>query len=121
MIRRPAAITVIGFGLIALGSLRLVLQFWNGHSTIALTGELGLAALIRCIAILLGVMILRGRNWARWGLGAWLGYHVLLSAFHSQFEFVMHALLSCVALYLLFRHASSSFFITKKRGWMTEP
>ena len=35
------------------------------------------------LAIVCGVFLLRGHNWARWLALAWIAFHVVLSAFHA--------------------------------------
>jgi hypothetical protein len=66
--------------------------------------------LIRLLAIVCGVFLLRGRNWARWGVIVWLAYHVVLSAFHSAMAVVVHTLLLVVIGYLLLRPRVSAYF-----------
>jgi len=58
--------------------------------------ELVWACLLRLLAILGGVFVLRGNNWARWLLLVWIAYHVILSAFHSMSELVAHGVLFVV-------------------------
>jgi hypothetical protein len=58
--------------------------------------------IVRLLAVAGGVFLLLGHNWARWLLVVWLGYHVVLSAFHSSFEFVFHAVLLVVVSWVLF-------------------
>jgi hypothetical protein len=54
--------------------------------------------------------MLCGFNWARWLLVVWIAYHVILSAFHSPFEVVIHGLLFGVVVYFLFRRQASVYF-----------
>jgi hypothetical protein len=61
--------------------------------------------------------VLRGRNWARWLLVAWLVYHVILSVFHPLPQLIMHGLLLVVMAYFLFRPRASAYF----RGERAEP
>jgi hypothetical protein len=65
---------------------------------------------VRLLAILCGVFMLRGSNWARWLLLVWIAYHIILSAFHSLSELVMHTLLLGVVAYFLFRPGASAYF-----------
>jgi len=44
--------------------------------------------MIRIIAVVGGVFLLMGHNWARWLMLAWLAFHVAVSAFHSLSEFI---------------------------------
>jgi hypothetical protein len=56
------------------------------------------------------VFMLRGCNWARWLLLVWIAYHVILSAFHSLSELVMHSLLFALVAYFLLRPQASAYF-----------
>ena len=58
---------------------------------------------VSLIAVVAGVYLLRGHNWARWLALAWMGFHVVLSFFHTLLEFAMHALFFAILAYLLFR------------------
>jgi hypothetical protein len=69
------------------------------------------------LAILGGVFVFRGSNWARWLLLVWTAYHVGLSAFHALSELAMHSLLFAVVAYFLFRSQASAYFW----GMRTEP
>ena len=65
---------------------------------------------VRFLAVLGGLFLFRGRNWARWLLCVWLAFHVVLSFFHNLFELVMHSLLLVVITYFLFRPQAAAFF-----------
>jgi hypothetical protein len=54
--------------------------------------------------------MLRGHNWARWLALAWIGCHVILSAFHSVFEVAVHGLLFAAIAYFLFRPRATRYF-----------
>jgi hypothetical protein len=56
------------------------------------------------------VFMLRGNNWARWLLVIWMGYHIILSAFHSIRELVMHCVIFGIIIYFLFRPKASAYF-----------
>ena len=107
---RPLSVTIISWLFIAVGSVGLVyhLSEFKSHSPF----DYGLVAisLIRLIAILAGAFMLRGADWARWLLAGWMAYHIVLSAFHSVSEFVMHILIFGIVGYFLFRPRSSVYF-----------
>ena len=108
MNRRPHSVTIIGWLFIAVGTIGFayhVREFMRPfqYDTI-------LVCLIRLAAIVGGAFVLRGRNWARWLLIIWMGYHVILSAFHSVAEVVMHAVLFGMIAYLLLRPRASAYF-----------
>ena len=66
--------------------------------------------LSRLAAVVAGVFMLYGRNWARWLLVIWIIFHIVLSALHSIFQLLLHALIFTVILYFLFRRESSAYF-----------
>ena len=79
--------------------------------------EIVWVCLLRLLAVLGGVFVLRGHNWARRLLLLWIAYHVILSAFHSLSELVVHGLLFAAVAYVLFRPKASAYF----RGVTAEP
>jgi cytochrome b subunit of formate dehydrogenase len=64
----------------------------------------------RILAVLSGVFMLYGFDWARWLLVVWLVFHVILSVLHSPFQLLVHSLLFAVVLYFLFRPPASAYF-----------
>jgi uncharacterized membrane protein len=62
------------------------------------------------VAAVCGFFLLRGSDWARWLALAWLVFHVVLSAFHSRQELIVHAVLLAIFAYLLFRPEASRYF-----------
>lgn len=72
--------------------------------------------LVRLLAIVAGVFLLRGHNWARWLCIAWMAWHVWLSIFHPVSELIMHSVLLVVFAFLLFRPRASAYFRNHKTG-----
>ena len=108
MNKRPLSITVVGCIFIAAG----VIGF-GYHVTELRTHpplEVVWVCVLRLLAILGGVFVLRGKNWARWLVLAWIAYHVVLSAFHHFFELAVHAALLALIAYILFRPRASAYF-----------
>jgi len=65
--------------------------------------------LIGVAAIVGGVYVLRGKNWARWLLAVWMAFHVAISIGQPK-QFVAHLVIfGCIA-FLLFRPGASPFF-----------
>ena len=112
---RPRSITIIGWIFIVFGSMSLLsglLPF--GEITLAqrvaeLKGH-WMVHLLRILAIVAGVFMLRGRNWARWLLVVWMLAHLIISALHSLPELLLHAVIFTVIFYFLFRHDASAYF-----------
>ena len=120
MNKRPLSITIISWIFIAVGVIALSYHLMPQHlAQIGTKHELFWVCLVRLLAIVCGVCMLFGLNWARWLLVIWIAYHVILSAFHSIFEVVVHGLLFLVVLYFLFRPAASEYFRSKKAGVKT--
>jgi len=66
-------------------------------------------------AIVGGVYVLKGRNWARWLLAVWMSFHVAISIGETG-KLVAHVLIfGCITL-LLFRPGVSAVFNQRARG-----
>jgi hypothetical protein len=62
------------------------------------------------VAAVGGAFVIRGRKWARWLLVAWMGFHIVLSLLHSASQFVVHAVLFAVVIWLMFRPQATPNF-----------
>ncbi len=114
MPKRPLSITGIGWLFVVVGAVGLAYHATEFKVDRPFQYDAVLVLLVRVLAILSGVFILRGSNWARWLLVTWLAYHVVLSAFHSLPELIIHSLLLAVVSYFLFRSQASAFFARPK-------
>ena len=73
-----------------------------------------LLAAVRLLAIVGGIFLLLGRNWARWLLVAWLAFHVGVSFFHSIEEAAVHVVFLLLFGFFLFRASVSDYFHTPR-------
>lgn len=110
MNKRPLSVTVIGCIFVAAGVIGFAYHVTEFKTQRPFEYGIVWVSLVRLLAILGGVFVLRGHNWARWLLLIWIAYHVILSAFHSPFELVVHGLLFAVIAYFLFRSHASEYF-----------
>ena len=110
MTKRPLSVTIIGWLFIVAGTVGLVYHATEFKTDGPIQYELVLVCLIRLLAIVCGVFMLRGKNWARWGILVWIAYHVVLSAFHPLSELVMHGLLLAVVAWFLLHPRASAYF-----------
>lgn len=97
---------VIGWLYIVTGVLALVshgLEFVKRRS---LDSDVFIIPVVEIAAIVAGIYLLRGSNWARWLALAWMGFHVILSLFHPWRELAVHSLLFAAIAYFLFRSSS---------------
>jgi hypothetical protein len=114
MHKRPLSVTVISLLLAAAGLVGLVYHLTELNLRHPLQNEVVWIELVRLLAIVSGAFMLRGSNWARWLAVTWIGFHVVVSAFHSIPELAMHCLVFAVFAYVLFRPPASEYFRAAK-------
>jgi len=107
MNKRPLSVAIIGWLYIAVGAITFAYEFRSGHP---FQYDMVWAELVRLIAIVSGVYLLRGRNWARWLALAWIAFHVVLSAFHSLSQVAIHGMFCAAIAYFLFRPQTTLYF-----------
>jgi hypothetical protein len=110
MNKRPLSMTIIGCVYIATGAIGLADQFTQFRGQHLFQYDIIGIGLIRLVAVVSGVYILRGHDWARWLALAWIAFHVILSAFHTLRELAIHSLLFAILAYFLFRPAATRYF-----------
>jgi hypothetical protein len=108
---RPVSVTVIGCIFVLVGFVGLAYHSRDFKTSHLFQSDVLLIALVRLLAIVFGVFMLRGSNWARWAALAWMSLHVVLSAFHSKQELMMHAILLVVFAYFLMRRQAAEYFV----------
>ena len=113
--RRPFAVTILSWLFIAAGAVGLVYHAVGFRAGDPLADVI-LVLVVRALAVLGGVFALRGANWARWLLVAWMAYHLALGFGHSTSEIASHAILLLVTAIVYFRAPGSTWF---RRGWVS--
>ena len=103
---RPRSITIISWIFIVFGIIALISGLWRVEE---LTSH-WYVHLSRFLQIVAGVFMLRGRNWARWLLVAWMAFHIVVGALHSVPILLMHVAIFSVILFFLFRRQASAYF-----------
>jgi hypothetical protein len=111
---------VVGWLFIAVGTVGLLNDVWPLLTADAARqlaklkadglADLGPAWTSRLLAIVGGAGLLRGHNWARWLLVAWMVFHIGLSILHSVPQLLTHSVIFTPLLYLLFRRAAEPWF-----------
>ena len=104
---RPISITILACIYIAVGIMGFTYHF---REIVALQNDSLWIALTEILAIVCGVFMLRGRDWARWLALAWIAFHVILSAFHSMHEFLMHSLICALIAWVLLHRTAARYF-----------
>jgi hypothetical protein len=108
--RRPPSVTFIGCLFIGAGVIGIAYHATKFSVDEPFQHELMWVLSLRLLAVIGGFFVLWGANWARWLLLFWTAYHVVLSAFHSLPELVVHSVLLAVIAYLLLRSQTSAYF-----------
>jgi len=112
--RRPWAVTIIGWLFIAAGAVGVAYHITELNPADPFGNDTLLLTAVRLLAVLGGVFALRGRDWARWLLLAWIAFHVGVSAFHPHQGLVAHAVLLVVVARFLLRPPAAGWFRTKE-------
>jgi hypothetical protein len=112
---RPLSITIIAwlftlFGSIALLSGLLPLADANKAQLLAEFKTHWMVHLSRLAQIVGGLFMLRGHNWARWLLVAWIVFHIVVGALHGWVQFLTHVVIFSVILFFLFRPRVNEYF-----------
>ena len=112
---RPLSITLISWLFMIFGSIALVsgLLPLTGANTAQLIAEFKqhwMVHLSHLAAIVSGLFMLRGQNWARWLLVVWIVAHIVISALHSWSQLIVHVVIFSVILFFLFRRNASEYF-----------
>jgi uncharacterized protein (DUF1810 family) len=107
MKKRPVVVTILAWLLIAAGAIGLVYHALDFRSD-EFAGYV-LIELLRALAIVIGVFLLRGQNWARWAALAWLAFHVFISI-TDPVKLATHVLLLGVYAWGLLRKNASEYF-----------
>jgi CHASE2 domain-containing sensor protein len=110
MNKRPIPVIVIGCLYVATGAIGLASHLIAFKPQHPFQYDIVWISLVSLIAIVCGIYMLRGSNWARWLGLAWMAFHVILSVFHSRSELVVHSLLFVAFAYFLFRPPATQYF-----------
>jgi hypothetical protein len=120
MMQRPKPITVVAWLFIAVGAAGLLKDWWplvTPHASEQIArlkadglSDFGPAWASRLAAIVGGIWLLRGANWARWLLVAWMVFHIGLSAMHSREQLLLHTAIFLPIAWVLFRGPSGRYF-----------
>src|SRR2546422_889 len=109
MNKRPLSVTIIGCVYIVIGAIGFAYHFTGFQARRPIGYGVVWVELLRLTAIVCGVYMLRGHNWARWLALAWIGYHVILSAFHTLSELAIHSLFCVILAHFLFRSTATRY------------
>ena len=104
--KRPISIWILSCLYIAVGTIAFVYYF---PELIAQHEQGMLIELTELLAIVSGIFMLGGRNWARWLALAWMVFHVVIS-FPVIRQFVSHLIILAVIVWVLFLSNTRHYF-----------
>jgi len=108
MKQRPLAITVLSWMYIAVGVAMLVV---HGRTALRTPHPEDAAILtVELLAIVAGVFMLRGANWARWLAVVWIAGHVAIASLNDRRAVLVHAIIFVGIAVLLFRAEAQAWF-----------
>ena len=110
MSRRPHSVTAIGVLFIIVGVVSVAYHASEFKTRGSFQYDLVWVLVVRLTALVCGVFMLRGSNWARWVGVGWMAFHVGLSAVHSWSALIVHGALLGIIVYCLFRPPASAYF-----------
>ena len=110
MEKRPLSVIVVSILIAAAGALGFAYHLPELNIRHPFQNDVAWVELIRVVAIVCGVYMLLARNWARFLALGWIGFHVVVSAFHSWQQLVFHAMLFAVFAYVLYRPSATAYF-----------
>ena len=110
MNKRPISITILAAVYLLVGTVGFVFHFREILARHAFQYDDALIELTELIAIVCGVFLLQGRNWARWLALTWISFHLAFSFFDSLQKGAIHSLFLVVIAYFLFRPDARTYF-----------
>jgi hypothetical protein len=116
MSKRPISVTLIGLLLAAAGAVGFVYHLRELNVQHLFQNDFVWIEFVRLLAVASGVYMLHGHNWARWLALFWIGFHVVISAFHSWTEVAAHCVVLAIFAYVLFRPAAREYFRDGRDG-----
>lgn len=106
----PIPVLIVAILLIIAGVVGFIYHLHDFADVNQKLYETILVELLRIVAIIAGVLLLRANNIGRWLAIGWALLHVIISAFNSVEQTLMHAIILLIVWILLFLPKSTNFF-----------
>jgi hypothetical protein len=111
----PPTITLLSFLFIAVGVISTAVHVWQFKISRPTQLEEAGIYVIGSLAVIAGIFMLRGRNWARWLALGWISFHVIVAALNrplgmATFGLLIHAIFVALLAWFLFRRESQEWF-----------
>ncbi len=108
--KRPLSVLILACLYIAVGAIAFSYYFPElmSHGQDSVWIEL-----TELLAVVSGIFMLRGHNWARWLALVWMAFHVVIS-FPVLRQLTVHLLVLAVIAWVLFRPESKRYFVAPR-------
>jgi hypothetical protein len=106
MSRSSVSVTIVGRLFVAMGVFMFAVHLQPILAGHAVQSD-GLA--VELAAIVAGVFLLRGRNWARWLAAAWMALHIAITWGEPR-QLALHAAIFAAIAFILFRPQANAHF-----------
>jgi hypothetical protein len=110
---RPLSVTILSCLFIAAGAFGVAQHAMRINPKHLFAYDGVWIVLVSLVAIVAGVFMLCGKNWARWLIMLWVLFHVIVSVYHPIQQLVVHILLLTITVYFLWRRPATAFFREK--------
>ena len=110
--RRPMAVLIVSCLYMAVGSIGFLV---NLSKMAAMQQDWLWVELTELLALVAGIFMFRGRNWARWLALVWMAFHVAIS-FPVIRQVVTHSIIFALIAWVLFRSDTRRYFQPLKSG-----
>lgn len=111
---RPIAVTIVAYVYIAVGIIGFSYHLTDFRTQSPFQYDVLGIELIRFVAIVAGVYVLRGNNWARLTALAWMVLHVIIGALNSLPQFAVHLAFAALIALALFHPAANRWFADRR-------
>lgn len=120
--KRPIAVTIVSVLFIIVGVGGMIRGVWSllagraggitGHALM----DASLVEVTSLAALVSGLFMWRGANWARWLCLAWMAFHVVISMGHERLQLIVHTVWLVVLTVVLFWPSASAYFRDRSTG-----
>ena len=117
--KRPLSVTIIGCLYILAGCAGLAYHFSDFRAHPLELGGLGIE-FVRVLAIVAGVFLLRGANWARWLALVWMAFHVAIGYLNGWTQMLIHAVFLVIIAFFLLSRSANDYFADNHRAQTKE-
>lgn len=105
----PITVIIAGCIYILGGAIPVAYQI-NKIAEISSNHDMAWVVGLGVLAVIGGIYVIRGANWARWLLLAWIIFHVVISFYGDTMKIIGHSLFAVLTYILLFNKRANTYF-----------